>query len=226
MWQVFYAKISINLLVQTKILSFATDIFLVVIFLLPCNILVAYLCPKYLVMAITWWLKVITCNYQFCEIEWSGFLPTFSTKRSVCTILANLSVFEIVLTARIVLYNQCCAALSCTAKPVLYYKLCCVAEKLSLVCVFLNGKTRLILGHILRTFSNKKDIGKHTWNVSINSRLCFGLKLTEDADNADSIQFWPHHYFQQKNVKVLFYQKYRCWSPKNMSPIYCHQICF
>ena len=44
---------------------------------------------------------------------------TFLPKKSRCAILANLPVFEIVFAASIVLYHQCCAALSCTAMPVL-----------------------------------------------------------------------------------------------------------
>ena len=39
-------------------------------------------------------------------------------QKNVRTILANLPVFEIVYSASIVLHYHCCAALSCTATPV------------------------------------------------------------------------------------------------------------
>ena len=53
------------------------------------------------------WHKVSTCNDQFSGSEWQRFF----TKKSGCTILASLTVFEIVIATSIVLYNhQCCAA--------------------------------------------------------------------------------------------------------------------
>ena len=50
----------------------------------------------------------------------------FHQKKSECTILANLSVFEIVFATSIVLYHHCCAALSCIATLLLFCNLCCV----------------------------------------------------------------------------------------------------
>ena len=50
----------------------------------------------------------------------------FHQKKFECTILANLSVFEIVFATSIVLYHHCCAALSCIATLLLYCYLCCV----------------------------------------------------------------------------------------------------
>ena len=44
-------------------------------------------------------------------------------------------------------------------------------------------------------------------------------------DNTNLILIWPHRHFQQ-NLKVLFCQKYRWWSPKNALPVCCHQICW
>ena len=35
------------------------------------------------------------CNHQYCESEW-WLLPPFSPKKSECTVLAILQVFEIV----------------------------------------------------------------------------------------------------------------------------------
>ena len=60
-----------------------------------------------------------TCNYWFSKSEWWELLPPSSSTKSGCTILVNLPVFEIVFAASIVLYHHCCAALSCTATPVL-----------------------------------------------------------------------------------------------------------
>ena len=48
--------------------------------------------------------------------EWWD-LPPSTPKNSVCTILANLPVFETVFAASILLYHDCCAALSCIATP-------------------------------------------------------------------------------------------------------------
>ena len=75
---------------------------------------------------------------------------TIVTKKSGCTILANLPVFEIVFSASIVLYHHCCAALSCTAQRQCC-NLCCVDEILSQFACPSNVKVVLILGKILRT---------------------------------------------------------------------------
>ena len=61
----------------------------------------------------------LLCNHWFFKSEWWELLPPSSPKKSGCTILANLPVFEIVFAASIVLYHHWCAALSCTATPVL-----------------------------------------------------------------------------------------------------------
>ena len=45
------------------------------------------------------------------------------------------------------------------------------------------------------------------------------LKLAADGDNAHLILIWSHHHFQQKNVKVLFCQKYRRRSQKCVTGI-------
>ena len=58
-----------------------------------------------------------------------------SPKKSGCIVLASLPVFEIMFAASIVLYRQCCAALSYIATPVSYCNFCCVAEILSLIRV-------------------------------------------------------------------------------------------
>ena len=57
--------------------------------------------------------------------------------------LASLPMFEIVFSANIVLYHQCCVALSYIAStPVSYCNLCCITE----ILCWLNGITISVLG--------------------------------------------------------------------------------
>ena len=49
--------------------------------------------------------EATTCNHQFSESTWWGFLPPSSSKKSGCTILRILPVF--VFATSIVLYHQC-----------------------------------------------------------------------------------------------------------------------
>ena len=58
-----------------------------------------------------------------------------SPKKSGCTVLASLRVFEIVFIASNVLYNQCCSTLTCIATPMSYCNLRCVPGMFYLVRV-------------------------------------------------------------------------------------------
>ena len=79
------------------------------------------------------YLLIIASKFLSESDEYSyHYLPP---KKSECTILANLPVFEIVFAASNVSYHHYFSALSCIATPMLYCNLCCIYEILSLVCI-------------------------------------------------------------------------------------------
>ena len=55
--------------------------------------------------------------------------------------------------------------------------------------------------------------------------LCLELEFAADNDYANLILIWPHCYFQQKNVKVMVFQKYLCYNPSDVLTVYHQQIC-
>ena len=81
-----------------------------------------------------------------------------SPKESGCTVLASLSIFEIVSAASIALATSVVPhylALQHQYRIVANYRI------VSLKYCRLNGKTLLVLGNTLRFFSNKRDIIKY-----------------------------------------------------------------
>ena len=68
-------------------------------------------------------------------------------------------------------------------------------------------KTILIFGNILRTFSYKRDIVKHSWSVSSKSRLCPESKFAPNDDNANLILIWPQSHFQYNWTWRCLYAK-------------------
>ena len=80
------------------------------------------------------WLCIFIKGYYLqSSIFWVLVMRVLHQKN--LTVLESLPLFEIVFAVSVVLYHQCCAALSCIATPVSYCNLCCVAEILSLVCM-------------------------------------------------------------------------------------------
>ena len=80
---------------------------------------------------------------------------------------------------------NCVCCQYCTVLPV-----CCGA----LSCI----TTSMLYYNFTHSHKKRKDYGTFPFLRS------FG--------NANLTLIWPHHHFQQKNMKVLFWPKYQCWS--------------
>ena len=80
---------------------------------------------------------------------------------------------------------NCVCCQYCTVLPV-----CCGA----LSCI----TTSMLYYNFTHSHKKRKDYGTFPFLRS------FG--------NANLILIWPHHHFQQKNMKVLYWPKYQCWS--------------
>ena len=80
-----------------------------------------------------------------------------SPKESGCTVLATLPIFEIVFAANIALTTSVVLHYLASQTPVSH----CNYRIASLKYFWLNGKTILVLGNILRFFSYKRDIVKY-----------------------------------------------------------------
>ena len=114
-----------------------------------------------------------------------------------------------------------CGALSCIATWMLCYNVINYkVVSLKLVCLWVKQEIfwEKILGNISKTFSYKRETLVNAFEVKTGCVLNWNWqhwKKKKKRNNANLTLIWLHHHFWEKKMKMSFYQKYWCWSPRN-----------